>query len=79
MPHKTFRSVTEAAADDIFDIVIVCSKNIPEVEPIEELISPIVMKNSNEAPLVILFQNGTILHTSVISIYFHLICYVLFV
>lgn len=53
-PSKIVKSVEDASKFDPFDFIIVTTKNIPDVFKVEDIIEPIVTKNST----IVLLQNG---------------------
>lgn len=55
-PKNVFANVEEAAKSDIvYDYVVVCTKNIPDIIKVEDLVEPVV---TQEKTVVVLMQNG---------------------
>lgn len=53
-PHAIENSIENAAKSGPYDYVVVTTKNIPEVQKIEDIIAPLVVKGNS----IVLIQNG---------------------
>ncbi|OBA20307.1 2-dehydropantoate 2-reductase [Metschnikowia bicuspidata var. bicuspidata NRRL YB-4993] len=53
-PSKIVRSIDAASAEAPYDYVVICTKNTPDIFPLEELVAPVISTQT----VVVLVQNG---------------------
>lgn len=66
-PDHFERTVAEAAQHGPFEFVVVCIKNIPEVQPVEKLVAPAITSTNDFKTTVVLIQNGFGIETPLIK------------
>lgn len=55
-PDQIYSSIEKAAeSDKVYDFVVVCTKNIPDVTKVEDLVEPVITKGKTG---IVLIQNG---------------------
>lgn len=55
MPHRIVASLDQAAAIGVYDYVVICTKNTPDISSMEEVVRPVVTDGHTS---IVLMQNG---------------------